>query len=185
MQVSLDAAAAADVVVILGGEDLDPRCYGGAADYPESGGHEPDADAAHIAVVEQALAHRQPLLGVCRGLQVINVAFGGTLIQDLGPASTHRDGAGAGMARFTTSAVDAAGLPEAGGGPVYCSHHQAIDRLGVDLVVAARAPDGVIEAVVHTRAPITGVQWHPEHPAVAETQLTPLLARLAAQRRNT
>ncbi|RWA15175.1 gamma-glutamyl-gamma-aminobutyrate hydrolase family protein [Mycolicibacterium brumae] len=186
VQASLDAAADADVVVLLGGEDIDPQRYGGAADYPGGGGHEPDADAAHLAVIEQALARRQPLLGVCRGLQVVNVALGGTLIQDLGPDSAHRSAAGAGMARFTTARVNADGLPEAAGaGPVYCSHHQAVDRLGSGLQVVARAPDGVVEAVVHTRAPITGVQWHPEHPAVAETQLTRLLRRLEAQHRNT
>lgn len=57
-------------------------------------------------------------------------------------------------------------------------HHQAIDTLGSGLRIAARAPDGVIEAVVHETAPITGVQWHPEHPHVAATQLVALLRRM-------
>ena len=64
---------------------------------------------------------------------------------------------------------------------VRCTHRQAIDRLAEGLVVAARAQDGVVEAVIHESAPVTAVQWHPEHPVTAPTQLAALLRRLRAQ----
>lgn len=181
---TLAAARAADLVLLMGGEDVDPRLYGDKVDYPGSGHHEPRTDSTHIAVVLEALQHRKPVLGICRGLQVINVALGGTLVQHLPTVSNHR-GPSAADAFVKTSVqlepdedlvrdVDAAL-------PVLCTHHQAVEVLGSGLRVAARAPDGVIEAVVHESAPITGVQWHPEHPDTAADQLTPLLRRLDRQ----
>lgn len=184
LQASFDAAARADAVVILGGEDVHPDFYGGATDYPGSGIHEPDADRAHIAVIRRAASTGTPLLGICRGNQLINVAFGGTLIPHLPGTGRHRLRGKTGLASFATGTVAvteeiAADVPEAA--EARCGHHQAIDRLGEGLVIAARADDGVIEAVVHESAPLTGVQWHPEHPEVASRQLTPLLHRLERQ----
>ncbi len=184
--VTREIAASADAVVILGGEDVDPQFYGGPPQYRDAGRHEPGADAAQIAVVRDALATGRPLLGICRGHQLLNVALGGTLIQHLPTVMRHR-GPGSGDASYTGTQVavdrftgleqdvNAAELP-------LCSHHQAIDKLGRGLRVAARAQDGVIEAIVHTSAPLTGVQWHPEHPSVSLTQLTLLLRRLERQR---
>lgn len=186
--VTREIAASADAVVILGGEDVDPKFYGGPTEYRDSGRHEPGADAAQIAVVRNALATGQPLLGICRGHQLLNVALGGTLIQHL-PTVAHHRGSGSGDAAYVSQQVvvdrftglerdvdvDAAERP-------LCTHHQAVGKLGRGLKVAARASDGVIEAVVHASAPITGVQWHPEHPAVSLTQLTRLLRRLERQR---
>lgn len=184
--VTREIAASADAVVILGGEDVDPQFYGGPAEYRDAGRHEPGADAAQIAVVRDALATGQPLLGICRGHQLLNVALGGTLIQHL-PTVSHHRGPGSGEAAYATPAVVVdrfSGLEQdvdASDQPL-CTHHQAIAKLGRGLKVAARASDGVIEAVVHASAPITGVQWHPEHPSVSLTQLTRLLRRLERQR---
>ncbi len=182
---SVDAAAAADAVIILGGEDVHPEFYDGALTYPGSGEHEPDADRAHIAVIRAALAAGTPLLGICRGNQLLNVALGGTLIPHLPDTRRHRL-PGRGMATFVAGSVlpdpdfaDDVAAPDA----ALCGHHQAIDRLGEGLIIAARADDGVIEAVVHESAPLTGVQWHPEHPDTAVQQLTPLLRRLERQHR--
>lgn len=182
VQAALEATAEADAVVILGGEDVTPRFYGGPDDYPGGGHHEPDADAAQIAVVRAALDRGQPLLGLCRGIQVINVALGGSLVQHL-PTADHHRGPCSGIATAFVSTRPSlepdAGLPaDLADDPVRCSHHQAVDRLGSGLAVAARAADGVVEAVVHTTAPIIGVQWHPEHPEVASTQLARLLMLL-------
>lgn len=184
--VTREIAASADAVVILGGEDVDPQFYGGPTEYREAGRHEPAADAAQIAVVRDALSTGQPVLGICRGHQLLNVALGGTLIQHLPTATRHR-GAGSGDARYVSPevVVDRFTGLERDVDPTeqpLCTHHQAIAKLGRGLKVAARASDGVIEAVVHASAPITGVQWHPEHPSVSLTQLTRLLRRLERQR---
>lgn len=180
---SLRAARAADAVVLMGGEDVSPELYGGSASYQDGGRWEPDADAAHIAVVQDCLAAGRPLLTICRGTQILNVALGGTLIQHLENVHEHR-GFGHGDTAFVDSVVEIE--PELRGDvdpadTVMCSHHQAIAALGEGLVVVARGAGDVIEAVVHESAPITGVQWHPEHPRVAGRQLRALLLRLQRQ----
>lgn len=86
---SVSEALKADAAVLLGGEDVHPAFYDGPLDYPEVDAWDPKADAAHLAVVAACLEARKPLLGVCRGLQIINVALGGTLIQHL-EVSGHR-----------------------------------------------------------------------------------------------
>lgn len=170
----LDRARDADAVVIMGGEDVDPRLYGGALTYPDSGQHEPEADRTMIAVIRQSLDRRTPLLGICRGHQLINVALGGTLIEHM---TGHRD---TGRSHFVRTRVDvAADEPDpvafAVGDDARCSHHQAVRALGDGLRVVARADDGTIEAIAHRDAPMFGVQWHPEHPEVAGGQLGRLL----------
>lgn len=182
---SLKAARSADMILLMGGEDVDPRLYSDNADYPGSGHHESRADSAQIAVVLEALQQRTPLLGICRGAQLINVALGGTLVQHLPENGDHRAPAQSGgpfvptMVRLEAD-VDLDRDVEAAI-PVLCTHHQAIDVLGNGLKVAARAPDGIIEAVVHESSPVTGVQWHPEHPTTAGRQLGALLLRLERQ----
>lgn len=181
---TMNLAKRCDAVVLLGGEDVTPELYGGRTTYPGSGHHEPHADRAHTAVIHEAIKHQQPLLGICRGLQLMNVALGGTLIQHLDPSESHRAD-GSGMDAYVQSNVSVdqntdlyADVPV---GPMYCTHHQAVDTLGVGLTAVANTADGVIEAVIHESAPLTGVQWHPERPDVAPIQLTPLLERLSRQ----
>jgi putative glutamine amidotransferase len=147
-------------LVLPGGADLDPALYGGGApNTPADRLH----DQADIAVVRAAIAAAVPVLAICRGMQVLNVALGGTLVADL-PAGDvpHRDG-------FHPVDLDAGCLVARAMGttrPVVSSyHHQAIDRLGAGLVVTGRAEDGVIEVVQHIYAPILAVQWHPEDDA--------------------
>jgi putative glutamine amidotransferase len=182
---SLNAARQADMVVLMGGEDLDPRLYSDSPDYPGSGRHESRADSTQIAVVLESMQHDKPLLGICRGIQLINVALGGTLVQHLPSVANHRGAPKSGDGFVTNLVsldphadlerdVDAAV-------PVKCTHHQSVDVLGSGLLVAGRAHDGVIEAIVHESAPITGVQWHPEHPETASRQLRALLLRLERQ----
>lgn len=166
----LAQARAADAVVILGGEDVNPQLYGGRAHYPGSGKHETRSDSIMIDVIRQSITDRVPLLGICRGHQLLNVALGGTLDEHM---HGHRARS---VDPYVRTRVVSDALVD---GEVMCTHHQAIRTVGVGLRVIARAEDGVIEAVQHESAPALGVQWHPEHPDVAATQLIPLLDRLA------
>ncbi|MCR2800968.1 gamma-glutamyl-gamma-aminobutyrate hydrolase family protein [Microbacterium sp. zg-Y818] len=175
----LERAQRVDVVVVLGGEDVDPAFYGGARDYPGSGLHEPVADRVTIAVIRDAVERSTPLLGICRGLQLINVALGGTLVPDM---HGHRSAEGD---PFVATPVIAQGESAVGAlaetGPVLCTHHQAIDELAPGLRVLVRAVDGVVEAVAHESAPAVGVQWHPEHPDTASTQVAALLRHVTGR----
>jgi len=158
-----------DGLVLPGGGDVDPARYAGDPGAPVYDVN-PDQDALDLDILAAALASGIPVLGVCRGLQVINVALGGTLVEDL-PASAvpHTPGSdGSGGLAWTWHDVTVAEdsrLHAATGAtsiPVASGHHQAIGRLGRDLVATAVADDGVIEAIEHTGAPVLAVQWHPE-----------------------
>jgi putative glutamine amidotransferase len=182
----LRATDGAGAVVLMGGEDLAPEWYGGEGGYPEEGRHYEEADSGQIAVVHRALRRGTPLLGVCRGHQLINVALGGTLLQHL-PGETQHRNAGAPVEELMHShSVDlgrtsrlAAVLGESIG--VQSAHHQALGAVAEGLRVVGRASDGVVEAVEHETAPITGVQWHPEDRKAPAGQLLRLLDHLGEQ----
>lgn len=182
----LQLTDAADAVVLMGGEDLAPEWYGGESGYTREGRHYEEADAAQIAVLHRALDRGTPLLGVCRGHQLINVALGGGLIQHLEGDTVHLN-AGASidalMQRHAVDVSEGSRLAAILGGhaSVQSAHHQAIGRVASGLRVVARAEDGVIEAVEHDVAPITGVQWHPEDRKAEPAQLLSLLDGLAGQ----
>jgi putative glutamine amidotransferase len=158
-----------DGLLLIGGLDLDPASYGAVAQ-AATGPTSPLRDAFELALVREALRVDLPLLGVCRGMQILNVALGGTLRQDLagaGGRQPHRRTAGSFDGNDHELRLDAGSLAAAAAGErvhtVHCHHHQAIDRLGEGLRVTARAEDGVIEAVELARARFAlGVQWHPE-----------------------
>lgn len=158
-----------DGLVLPGGGDVDPARYGGDPAAPVYDVN-PAQDELDLGILAAALERGLPVLGVCRGLQVLNVALGGTLIEDL-PASSvqHAPGSdGCGGLEWTWHEVAVAegtrlhGAVGAASLAVASGHHQAIGRLGRDLVATAVAEDGVIEAVEHTSAPVLAVQWHPE-----------------------
>lgn len=169
---SVDATIAARVVdgldglILTGGKDIDPATYGHA---PHPATEEParDRDAWEFALLAAALRRRVPVLGICRGAQVLNVALGGTLHQHL-PEVIGHSGHRAGDAVFAISTVRTVegSTVNALVGPslqAKCYHHQAIDRLGEGLVVSAVDAEGVIEAVENTGPSfVVAVQWHPE-----------------------
>ncbi|WP_445443670.1 gamma-glutamyl-gamma-aminobutyrate hydrolase family protein [Clavibacter sp. km1a] len=175
----------ADAVVIMGGEDVAPRFYGGPAEYEGRSRHREVADAGQIALVRRAVAEGTPLLGICRGAQIVNVALGGTLQQHIEGVGEHRNDAPEITAVMRDHDVRvAAGSRLAGvlgstALSVRSAHHQAVDRPGAGLRVVAVAPDGVPEAVEHETAPVIGVQWHPEDAGAARDQLPALLGALA------
>jgi putative glutamine amidotransferase len=183
----LSLTDASDAVMLMGGEDISPRFYAGAEDYDFESQHFETADEGQIALVNRAISRGTPLLGICRGLQVINVALGGGIVQDLGTETIHKN-LGAPirdiMAAHTVE-LDASsrlagdlGVAEL---VVQSAHHQAVGRLGDGLVVVGSAPDGGVEAVEHRDAPITGVQFHPEDPGAPAGQLAALVARLGVR----
>lgn len=162
-----DVAGALDGLVLAGGGDVEPSRYG-EAPAAEVAGVEPRRDDFELALVGAATARDLPILGICRGLQLVNVARGGTLLQHI-PAVTgtvHRLDVPDVDQLHPVSVVPGAGLTTLlGTAPfaVNSLHHQAVDTLGAGLVVAARSLDGVVEALVAddgTR--LVGVQWHPE-----------------------
>lgn len=156
-----------DGLLLIGGGDLDPLLYG-AMPHPENGEVNAARDDAEMALVKKALALRLPILGVCRGLQLLNVALGGTLHQHV-PDVVGHEGHSAGGADFVRHDVHlrprcllARALNRTTLG-VPSLHHQAIDRLGTGLTACAWSDDGLIEAVEMEGHPFTvGVQWHPE-----------------------
>jgi putative glutamine amidotransferase len=160
-----------DGLVLSGGIDIHPALYGGSLEYtkaPEQG-WEKKRDLFERAALEQAWARGLPVLGVCRGLQLINITLKGTLVQDLGDtgdAIHERDRVDKRhpvhlVADTLLAAVTGLETAEANS-----AHHQAIDRLGEGLVVNCRAGDGTIEGIEWSdpagRSFMLAVQWHPE-----------------------
>lgn len=162
-------ARALDGLLLSGGDDIDPSHFG-EPPHPDLGAVDPDRDLLELALIREARRDGMPILAICRGIQVLNVAFGGSLIQDLRaqrPDAIQHSQKGPRWRLSHTVEVRPgtrlAGLLGAGAHGVNSFHHQALDRIGDGLAVTAMAPDGVIEAVEATDGSwIVGVQWHPE-----------------------
>lgn len=146
-----------DALLLPGGGDMEPWRYG--EENTASRNLEPERDAAELALLAKCAEAKTPVLGICRGFQVINVFFGGTLLQDI-PGHSAIDGVD-GQHKVTTAPSP---LQELYGEAmtVNSAHHQAIGQLGEGLETVQWAEDGVPEAIVHQALPIWGVQWHPE-----------------------
>jgi putative glutamine amidotransferase len=173
--VDLDTAAISSLIsrcqalVLHGGGDVDPARYGQEPTAPELYGINARHDDVELAVVHAALAADLPTLAICRGVQIMNVALGGTLVQHI---ATHDDH----TRRFhPVSLVDGSRTALAMGTntPAACHsyHHQALDRLGTGVTVVGRHADGTIEAVeVDGHRWTVGVQWHPEDSAAVDPE---------------
>ncbi|MFB9831495.1 gamma-glutamyl-gamma-aminobutyrate hydrolase family protein [Actinoallomurus acaciae] len=162
-----------DGLLLVGGGDIDPARYGGVP-HRANGPVNAVRDAAELALLREALALRLPILGICRGLQLMNVALGGTLHQhvpDVVGHEGHTGGEGV-FVRHDVHLHPRCALARALNRTtldVPSLHHQAIDRLGRGLTACAWAGDGLIEAAELDGHPFTvGVQWHPEADAEVE-----------------
>jgi gamma-glutamyl-gamma-aminobutyrate hydrolase PuuD len=164
-----DFAERLDGLVLQGGADIHPSCYGRE---PLGPTHATDLvrDLFELDLLRAFIAAGKPVLGICRGMQLINVLFGGSLHQDLleaqasrdphviaGAEETYRHGlmleAGGWLSRLHGDTLEA---------QVNSIHHQGVDRLGEGLRVEARSHDGVVEAIRAEQGFVVGVQWHPE-----------------------
>ena len=155
----VDAHAAMDrmdALVLTGGTDVDPARYGAAVPCATTPPLDPARDAVELALLDAALQRGRPVLAICRGLQLLNVSRGGTLHAHLAnhPGGVRHDVAiepGSALAALYGATTSVNSL-----------HHQSVDRIGRDLVITARAPDGVVEGVELPGVALLGVQWHPE-----------------------
>ncbi len=152
-----------------GGPDIQPSAYG-AEPHPELGATEPRVDAVELALVRAADRRKLPILGICRGMQLLNVARGGTLHQHLpdvvGTGVEHRQPEHGSITTHRIETASRSRLRGTLGGPgleVNSFHHQAVQSLGRGLVATAWADDGTIEAIESTGDRLViGVQWHAE-----------------------
>jgi putative glutamine amidotransferase len=162
-----------DGILLPGGVDMDPGAFG-EAQSPQLGRIDPARDAVELTLTRWAVEDKKPLLGLCRGSQVINVALGGSLYQDLAAefpnGLKHDYFPTAGYSRdYLAHPVNVVpssrlgGILQQGVARVNSMHHQGIKQLAKGLVVSATAPDGLIEAVESANGHfMIGVQWHPE-----------------------
>jgi putative glutamine amidotransferase len=178
-----------DALVLTGGPDLDPETFG-QLPHPKTYGVDRDVDDFELPLVHDAIARGIPTLAICRGVQVLNVALGGSLYQhipdDPGTEPHGRPGEPNG-GRLHDVTIDAgsrlAAVMEATTVAASCHHHQAIDKVGDGLHVVARAADGIVEALEldHPEQWLLAVQWHPEDTAGTDQAQQHLFDALVAQ----
>jgi len=172
-------------LLLTGGSDVDPSLYGESPS-PETEPPDPDRDAAEGALIDEALARDLPLLAICRGMQILNVHLGGSLIQHLPTAARH-------VRRTPDKSLPAhrvaiesdtllASIARSEYWEVNSRHHQAVARMAPGLRVCARDPeDGTIEAVeLPLRRFVLAVQWHPENQALVDSGQRKLFESFAA-----
>jgi putative glutamine amidotransferase len=177
-----------DGLLLAGGGDIEPARYG-AADHPAQYGTDPARDELELELARAAVRLEVPTLGICRGVQLLNVAFGGTLAQHLPDRDgllEHRNEAKQAMHDVEVAAGSrlAAALGQATASCL-SHHHQGLDRLGEGFRPVAWAPDGVVEGIERDRGWTVGVLWHPESTAQRDPVQHRLLASFveAASRR--
>jgi putative glutamine amidotransferase len=171
---SMENLSSYDGLLLPGGGDLHPAWYG--QKIHGSRYIDPALDRAQLLLLDAFVRKSKPVLGICRGLQVIQVYFGGSLVQDLPTAARHQALPSTDRHHFVTN-LPSTLLHSLYGDTclVNSAHHQGILTPAPDLHPSQIAPDGVIEALEHIRKPVLGVQWHPErtgssiqHPGIAD-----------------
>lgn len=171
-------------LILTGGTDVNPALYGQERQ-PETEKPDELRDRVELALIADALERDLPLFAICRGLQILNVQHGGTLIQHISSVARHRRRtenralpAHQVSVEPGTLLSDVAGVP---GWPVNSRHHQAVDRVGTGLVVSARdSEDGTVEALERPdRSFVLAVQWHPENQAPVDAGQLRIFQRFA------
>lgn len=179
-----------DGLLLVGGGDVEPSAYGQEPSETIYG-MEPDRDAFEFALLSEADARSFPTLCICRGMQVMNVAFGGSLIQHLPDDDRflpHGTPSGADELFHDVVLSPGSKIAKAAGVEIAsCSshHHQGVDRLGGGIVATGTSPDGLVEAIERGSGWMVGAQWHPEdsaHSDPAQQGLFDALVREASSR---
>ena len=157
---SLGTVRDSDVLILPGGGDITPAFFG--EKNRGSKNIDTELDILQLQALDFFVKHRRPVLGICKGMQLINVYFGGTIIQHLPTANTHAYNDGDRI-HYSKSYPDSI-IRKLYGEYFYVNsaHHQGIGKTGKNLTITQIAGDNVIEALEHTYLPIIGVQWHPE-----------------------
>lgn len=160
---NVEESECATHLLLPGGGDVTPAFYGQLNN--GSRNIDTELDILQMQAFSSFMTQKKPILGICKGLQLINIQLGGTITQHIETAATHMWDecdkqhyvyhSGVNRTDFFYQLYGA-------GTNVNSAHHQAVDRLGRDLVPVCRAGDGVIEGIMHTLLPIIAVQWHPE-----------------------
>lgn len=152
----------ADGLILPGGADVDPALY----NEKNNGSIDIDTglDSIELRAIKRALELRLPILGICRGHQILNVYFGGSLIQDVKHGEIHKNIGNTDRVHLTEVLKDTFlyEIYRSDRISVNSAHHQAVKELGKNLMACQYSEDGLIEAFCHTELPVYGVQWHPE-----------------------
>ena len=168
LEQAIETMLQCDGLLLSGGEDIHPRYYGQEID-KKCGKIVESRDAAEMKMLEAFLSTGKPILGICRGEQLMNVFFGGTLHQDIADVATscHDDYPRKNRGNHEVSVTRGTKLAEIMGQETFLAnslHHQAVDKVAPALILAATSEDGIVEGVEHPAHPFCiGVQWHPEH----------------------
>lgn len=177
-------SAALDGIVISGGDDIDPGLY--LPDAPDTAPADAARDAFETEVLMRAIDGGIPVLGICRGAQLLNVVLGGRLHSDLRRIRKHTSNRRTPFARKTLRIEPGTQLASILGGTqrrINSLHHQAISELGQGLAVSGRDLDGIIQAVENPQHPfMLGVQWHPEYLPLRPAQLALFRSLVAVTR---
>lgn len=160
---NIEEASQASHLLLPGGGDITPAFFG----QQNHGSHHIDTelDILQFQALTSFMAQKKPVLGICKGLQLINVHLGGTVTQHIDTADTHK-WAGQDQQHYVyhsgLNRMDFFYQLYGTSTLVNSAHHQAIDQLGQDLTIVCRAGDNIVEGIMHTSLPIIAVQWHPE-----------------------
>ncbi|HBR2054535.1 TPA: gamma-glutamyl-gamma-aminobutyrate hydrolase family protein [Klebsiella pneumoniae] len=172
-----------DGLVILGGGDIDPEFYSEGCESSCTYGVNPVADQFEIGLVQAAVELKIPVLGICRGMQVINVALGGTLFEHIGDDTIHKiKGSSTEMNQHPVFISEGSLLHNIFNRTtmtIRSAHHQAVKELGKGLVISATADDGIVEAIESHDGWCLGVQWHPEDALADQEQIQTLMSQFA------
>ena len=157
---SISELCTCDGLLLPGGGDITPLFYGQAQNGSRS--IDTELDILQIQALDFFVLNRKPVLGICKGMQLINIYFGGTLIQDMSNSAYHQH-PDSDIMHLSSAKSDSILARIYGENFVINSnHHQAVDKLGKGLTAIQYSNDGIIEGFVHQSLPILGVQWHPE-----------------------